>query len=94
MSKLPTELCAPCWLIIWNTLFYERSYFNTGNMKILGVEIRFFCLFFFFFAVPFFFSSASKCSHGTPHWVPAHAGRIMDGDLNTYEAEFSAAAQM
>lgn len=43
-------------------------------------------------------SSPSLCqrpSHGTssPHWVPTHAGRIMDGDWNTYKAEFTAAPQ-
>lgn len=46
------------------------------------------------FAVPFpSFCSARKTSHGTssPHWAPAHAGRIMDGDWNTYKAEYTAA---
>ena len=46
------------------------------------------------FAVPFpSFCSARKPSHGTssPHWAPAHAGRIMDGDWNTYKAAYTAA---
>lgn len=38
---------------------------------------------------------ARKRSHGTssPHLVPAHAVRIMDGDQNTYKAKFTAAPQ-
>ena len=46
------------------------------------------------FAVPFpSFCSAREPSHGTssPHWAPVHAGRIMDRDWNTYEAEYTAA---
>lgn len=50
---------------------------------------------YFFHAVPFpSFSSARKHSHTlSPHWFPAHAVQIMDGDQNTYKAGFTAAPQ-
>lgn len=78
--------CAPRWHIVFNVLFCKKSYFKTGNLIKWLVGIGF-----FFLHCPS--PPARKRSHGTssPHLVPAHAGRIMDGDQNTYKAKFTAA---